>query len=132
MEIYCCGCGKKVVARLTDGKEVYPHREDLYSLRFWKCDVCKNYVGCHKNGNHKTPLGNIPTKEIREKRKQIHAVLDPMWKSGRYKRKALYARLTELLGWTYHTAKIKSVEEADKILAIITGRNNEKNNTNNP
>ena len=33
MEIYCCGCEDKVIARLTDGAEIYPHRFDLPSLR---------------------------------------------------------------------------------------------------
>ena len=45
-EILCCGCGgEKVQARLTHGSEIYPHRKDLYSLPFWKCDACGNFVG---------------------------------------------------------------------------------------
>jgi hypothetical protein len=31
--LYCCGCQKDVPARLTDGREVYPHRLDLFGLR---------------------------------------------------------------------------------------------------
>lgn len=119
MEIYCCSCKDKIDAVLTNGKEIYPHREDLYTLKFWKCPICKNYVGCHKNGNGMSPLGNIPTKAIREKRKEIHAILDPLWKSGRFHRKALYSRLSELLGWNYHTAKIRSEEEADAVIEIL-------------
>jgi hypothetical protein len=120
MLIYCCSCEKKVNARLTDGSEIYPHRQDLYDLPFWKCDNCGNYVGCHhKTKNRTSPLGHIPSKEIMEKRKQIHSILDPLWKSGRYSRKKLYARLSELLGWNYHTAMIRSVEEANKVLEII-------------
>jgi hypothetical protein len=34
MEIYCCGCNKKVDARLTNGIEIYFHREDLQGFRF--------------------------------------------------------------------------------------------------
>ena len=119
-EIYCCGCQAKVKARLTDGEEIYPHREDLYPLPFWKCDDCGNYVGCHHKTNDRTrPLGNIPTPEIREARKHIHAILDPLWQSGKMGRKKIYALLTEKMGWKYHTAKIKSVEEARKVYAAV-------------
>jgi hypothetical protein len=49
-DIFCCECREKVNARLTEGEEIYPHREDLKDLPFWICDKCKNFVGCH----HKT------------------------------------------------------------------------------
>lgn len=42
--IFCCGCQTDVQARLTSGREVYPHRDDLASLPFWKCDGCGNTV----------------------------------------------------------------------------------------
>lgn len=78
-EIYCCGCEKKVPARLTDGAEIYPHRHDLSGLPFWKCDTCGNFVGCHhKTKNRTRPLGCIPTPEIKEARKRIHSLLDPL------------------------------------------------------
>ena len=32
MNIFCCGCGVDVVAELVSGKEIYPHRADLYAL----------------------------------------------------------------------------------------------------
>lgn len=46
-KIFCCKCNKHIKARLTNGKEVYPYRSDLHKLPFWKCDQCKNFVGCH-------------------------------------------------------------------------------------
>ena len=68
-KIWCCGCGKEVDARLTDGAEVYPHRRDLASLPFWKCDACGNFVGCHHKTRERTkPLGCIPTPEIKDVR----------------------------------------------------------------
>ena len=83
MKIYCCGCETIIEARLTDGSEIYAHRPDLSDLPFWCCDTCKNYVGCHhKTENRTQPLGCIPTKEIRDARKHIHALLDSMWESG--------------------------------------------------
>lgn len=111
--IYCCACAKDVEARLTDGKEIYPHRPDLKSLPFWKCDTCNNYVGCHhKTKNRTAPLGCIPTAEIKDARKHIHALIDPIYQSGLMTRKKLYELLSDAVGWKYHTAKIRTIEEA--------------------
>ena len=108
-----------MVARLTDGREVYPHRPDLSSLVFWKCGVCGNYVGCHKTTNDKTrPLGCIPTPVIRDARQHIHALIDPAWKAGKVKRKDLYRHLTKQMGRPYHTADIRSLSEARKVYRI--------------
>lgn len=120
MEIFCVKCNKKVEPRLTNGEEIYPHRKDLYNLPFWKCDECKNYVGCHHKTNNPTrPLGCIPTKEIIAKRQEIHRLLDPLWENGNYDRKQIYKLIGDKLGYKYHTANIRSVEEADKIITII-------------
>jgi len=115
--IYCCACSDEVSARLTDGQEIYPHREDLYGLPFWKCDHCGNSVGCHHKmeTNPTQPLGIIPTPELKKARQHIHRLIDPMWQSGKLKRAQIYAKLTKELGWNYHTANIRSVEEARKV-----------------
>lgn len=122
-EIHCCGCDKKVNARLTSGKEIYPHRSDLYSLPFWKCDACGNFVGCHhKTKDRHRPLGCIPTKEIKNARQHIHRILDPLWKKGKYQRKELYQMIADHIGRKkYHTANIRSVEEARDIYKFIKG-----------
>lgn len=121
MDIYCCGCEKEVAARLTDGAEIYPHRRDLASLPFWKCDACKNYVGCHhKTKNRTNPLGCIPTAELKNARQHIHRILDPLWMGeGKGKRTKIYRQISERIGWEYHTAKIKSVDEARKVYTIV-------------
>lgn len=120
MELYCCGCASNVEARLTDGGEIYPHRNDLHELPFWKCDACGNFVGCHHKTRKRTrPLGCIPTPEISNARKHIHALLDPMWKSGKVGRSDLYAKLSTKLGWKYHTAKIRSIEEARTVYRLV-------------
>jgi len=120
MQIFCCGCQVNVEARLTSGAEIYPHRPDLAEQPFWKCDTCKNYVGCHHKTSEPTkPLGNIPTKELREARKHIHQLLDPLWQSGRFNRRKLYKQISDALGWGYHTAKIRNIEEARKIYLIV-------------
>lgn len=118
--IYCCGCGCDIQARLTNGKEVYPHRLDLHSLPFWKCDLCKNFVGCHHKSARRTkPLGNIPTFEIKLYRKEIHRIMDPLWMSGRISRSAIYKMIGKHIGRNYHTGEIKSVEEAQRVLGFV-------------
>lgn len=118
MDIYCCQCKVKVDARLTDGREIYPHRADLGGLPFWKCNDCGNYVGCHhKTDKPTTPLGHIPTPEISKARSHIHALLDPVWKSkpALVSRSRAYKLMSERLGWKYHTAMIESIEEAREV-----------------
>lgn len=120
MKIHCCGCGFKVNARLTNGAEIYPHRNDLNKLPFWKCDACGNFVGCHHKTSKPTqPLGCIPTPEIKKARQHIHQVLDPLWQSGKYKRGQVYKMISDKFGWKYHTASIKTIEEARDIYRFI-------------
>lgn len=98
----------EVAARLTDGVEIYPHRADLQSLPFWRCDTCGNYVGCHnKTEAYTTPMGCIPTPKIKNERKRIHALLDSIWQSGRIGRRELYQAISDEVGWEYHTAQIR-------------------------
>ncbi len=115
--IYCCECGRQVSARLTNGAEIYPHRDDLAELPFWRCTLCGNHVGCHHKTNNPTrPLGVIPTPEIREVRMQIHAVMDPLWRSGFLTRSEIYGRLSDLLGRPYHTAGLRTLAECERML----------------
>lgn len=120
MRIYCCECGDTVDALLIDGKEVYPHRNDLHKLPFWKCEQCKNFVGCHHKTKDRTkPLGCIPTPEIKKARQQIHRILDPIWQSGSMDRNDLYRLISSKIGKTYHTAEIRSIEEAREVYRIV-------------
>lgn len=120
LAIYCCGCQKDVEARLANGAEIYPSRFDLRKLPFWKCDGCGNHVGCHhKTGTPTRPLGNIPTKEIRDARKHIHALLDPLWQNGKIKRGKLYAKLAAAIGDNhYHTGEIRTIEDARTVYRV--------------
>ncbi|MGD1455280.1 zinc-finger-containing protein [Vibrio harveyi] len=111
--LWCCGCQTEVNARLTNGGEIYPRRIDLADLPFWICDTCKNFVGCHhKTNKPTTPLGIIATPEIKNARKHIHALMDPLWKSGKIKRGKLYAMLSKRIGKTYHTGEIRTLSDA--------------------
>lgn len=126
MQIYCTGCEEDVEARLTNGKERYPHRPDLYDIPFWRCDDCGNYVGCHhKTSNPTRPLGVIATPEILDARKKIHALLDPLWREGRIKRGKAYAYVSNRLGYQYHNGEIRTLEEARTIYRIVAQLHNE-------
>lgn len=118
-QIYCCGCGSVVGARLTDGREIYPGRRNLRKLPFWRCDCCGNFVGCHwKTKDRTMPLGSIPTPELRNARKHLHLLIDPLWQSGRLSRADVYARLSDALGRPYHTGEINSVDDARQLYRI--------------
>lgn len=120
MGLYCCGCQAEVAARLTDGREIYPHRPDLHGLPFWRCDDCGCFVGCHyKSKNRTAPLGCIPTPALRMARRRLHAVLDPLWQSGQMTRGEVYAEISARLGTPFHTAELRSIEDAQKALAVV-------------
>jgi hypothetical protein len=111
-----------VEARLTTGAEVYPHRTDLAMLPFWKCDACGNHVGCHHKTKDRTrPMGTIPNPELKRARQHIHKLLDSLWGPGRPKRKEVYQTIEETLGYRFHTAELRTIEEARRVYRILLG-----------
>ena len=116
MEIYCCNCKEVVDAKLVDGNSVYPHRPDLYDKSFYICEKCHNFVGCHKDG---TPLGTIPSPEIKRYRMQLHSMMDPLWKNKIITRAKLYELISSKLGYRYHNGETRSVDECKKVLSIV-------------
>lgn len=121
MLLYCCSCKTEIEGRLTDGMETYPHRPDLATLPFWKCECCGNFVGCHHMTKDRTrPLGNIPSKELKSARQHIHRLLDPIWQNGKMPRGKLYAQIASQLGIAqYHTAEIKTIEDARRVYVVV-------------
>lgn len=120
--IYCCGCSRRVFARLTNGAEVYAHRKDLASLPFWRCDTCGNFVGCHHQTDTPTkPLGVIATPEIKQARMRLHATLDPLYREGLIRRAVLYKKMARALGVReFHTAEIRSMAQARRAFLAAT------------
>lgn len=113
MKIYCVGCAKDVGARLISGADLYPNSPGLHALPFWQCPACLNYVGCHHKTRDRTrPLGCIPTRELRNARKHLHELIDPLWKQSKIGRKELYQRIGLAVGWEYHTAQLRTLDEA--------------------
>lgn len=125
-EIECVECGGKIKSRLTDGNEIYPHRSDLKSKKFWKCDHCGNYVGCHPNSDN-NPLGFIPSTEIRKARREIHAILDPLWRSKKISRGKAYKYISNRIGYQYHNGELKNIKEARRAYKIVAELHNKLN-----
>lgn len=118
--LFCCECNCVVQPELVDGKEIYPHRPDLADLPFWRCVGCGEYVGCHHKTEDRTkPLGNIPNAKMRKARQEIHKILDPLWKSGKFKRTQIYQKISDAIGWQYHTANLRSIDEARKVYLLV-------------
>lgn len=61
----------------------------------YKCTQCDAYVGVHNGTN--IPLGRLANKELRELKKQAHALFDPVWKSKQKTRSEAYADLAKAL-----------------------------------
>lgn len=86
------------------------------SYMIWLCRPCDAFVGCHENT--KKPKGRFLAKpELRDARKRAHAVIDPLWQSGCYKRSTVYIRLNEAFGKEVHVGDTETVKECDDIIA---------------
>lgn len=82
-------------AWLVSGREIYPHRRDLWDRKFYQCKPCGAYVGCHRNGS---PLGRLANAELRSAKVAAHAAFDPVWQSGFMDRNQAYSWLAQRLG----------------------------------
>lgn len=91
-EIKTCNICNGSNVRKTSNSEIYG-REFGNGMCFL-CDDCRSYVGCHPDGRS---LGILSNHEMREKKKQCHALFDPIWKSKKIKRGDLYGVLADLL-----------------------------------
>jgi len=108
-------------AKLVSGKEIYPSRKDLHSLKFWSCKPCDAYVGCHKSSKNNAPLGILANAELRKAKSDAHAKFDPMWKSGRKTRSSAYAWLANELGIKFSECHIGMFDLAmcKKVIGLV-------------
>lgn len=94
----CEYCGRP--AAYVDSSVVYGRS---YGMIYY-CPPCGAWVGVHRGTNK--PLGRLANAELREWKKRAHAAFDPLWRSGRMKRNAAYAWLSEKLGIPYQQTHI--------------------------
>ena len=97
MTLRCEDCNRDT--RLARGREIYPHRPDLWGDPFWICDGCGARCGCHPDSTR--PLGRLANAETRDLRQRVHALLDAEWCTAPRRSEArsrAYARLGTALG----------------------------------
>ena len=112
MNIYCCSCEEDVEAKLVQGVDMFPVRDDLGEKYYWQCPECGCFTGTHEGSKKHKPLGSIATREIKQYRMNLHDLIDPLWKSKYMTRKQVYKLISDELGYTYHTGDVGSVEDA--------------------
>lgn len=117
MTLKCDYCGRE--ALLVSGRDIYPHRPDLYSLKFWSCSPCGAWVGCHKRSNA-VPLGRLADADLRKAKSAAHAAFDPIWKSGEMHRRNAYDWLSKKLGIKFKDCHIGMFDIAtcEKVVRI--------------
>ena len=92
-------------AEWVENKEVYG-RNFGKSWMIWLCRTCGARVGCHNNT--KKPLGTMAQEDLRKTRIRTHAIIDQLWKSGKFKRQTVYKKLSDAFGEEIH------IGESDK------------------
>ena len=117
----CPYCGKEAV--LKDSSIIYGHSYGMVYIcsDYPKCDA---YVGVHKNSSRMIPLGRMANRELRERKKAVHSLLDPLWRNNLMSRKKAYSRLREgmdLDSDECHVGKFdeKACEKAMDVIAEI-------------
>lgn len=81
---------------------------------------CGAHIGCHLNTDR--PLGTMATEETRRARQAAHAIFDPLWKTGKMKRRQAYGWLAEKLHIDRALCHIGefSVEQCKEVVRVCT------------
>lgn len=119
----CIECGGQ--GQLVTGKDIYPHRPDLYAKHFYRC-ACGAYCGCHPNSI--VPLGHPCGPETRKARSAAHAAFDPLWKNGGpMSRHQAYKWLAQQLGIdpAFCHIGMMTAERARRVVEIVTAAKRE-------
>lgn len=123
-EIKCDYCGKP--AEFVTGQKIYPHRRDLWKLKFWQCEPCGAYVGCHRVNFPKgvytndIPLGRMANRELRIAKMKAHGEFDKYWKVEKIKRTECYEQLAIKMGINVEDCHIGmfTVEQCNQVVKI--------------
>jgi len=104
--------------------KIYSSKSDK---RFWQCQKCQSYVGCHENSNK--PYGILADKDTREMRIKVHSIFDPIWQYYIYRfsmqkykvRGKAYKWLAEEMGLKIKYCHIGmfDIEMCEKAIEII-------------
>ena len=120
--VVCPYCNK--IADLKTGKDIYPHRPDLFSKYFYECPKCKARCGCH--GSTKKPLGTLTSPKLRKTRQQAHETFDKLWNTykPKYTRAEAYEALAKHLNLTKEETHIAQFDY-DKCIDTIEWSSNQ-------
>lgn len=120
MTVTCPYCSQQ--AKLVTGREVYPHRPDLFHKNFYQCSPCDAFVGCHPGTT--LALGRLADRELRMWKQRTHTIFDPLWQEHGKTRKQAYAWLAKEMGISDKQCHIGmfDVEQCKAAIAAI-GRN---------
>lgn len=128
IRVVCPYCDRP--ARLVTGSVIYPHRLDLIDLKFWQCEPCDAYVGCHRAGNGQgdgtKPMGRLANAELRRWRNAAHTAFDPLWRSRRMRRREAYGWLAKRLGVSVDNCHIGEFD-VDGCKAVIAAMKEQSN-----
>lgn len=102
---------------------LWTSNEVVYGRRYgrsWMCYYCPDcdaYVGCHNNTDK--PLGTMANKALRTLRMKTHSLFDPLWKTGKMRRREAYNYLFKNTG-IRHIAW--SDEQECKVIITFLGK----------
>lgn len=114
----CPYCKKESV--LTDSIVIYGKSYGWIYL----CKPCNAYVGCHRGGSGKQPLGRLANAELRAWKNKAHNSFDPIWKSGMMNRSRAYSWLADKMGLPKKKCHIGmfGIEQCQKVVRICQER----------
>ena len=93
--------------------------DTVYSFGYYECPQCHARVECHPGTT--VAMGFVANRQLREKRDEVHHVLDSLWMEGKLKRNEVYARLREKMGLTKAQCHVAKFDEGqcDKSLKCL-------------
>lgn len=109
--VYCCQCKDYIKPDTVKGDVIYPNYPQLREKLFYQCRTCKNYCG-----RSNADFVSIPTPEVRAMRKEVHDIIDPLWRGGLVGRGFVYKCMSEAMGYDYHNSSLSNMNEARKAL----------------
>lgn len=124
LHVHCPYC--RSFAVLVGAMRIYPNRDDLAHRKFWFCEPCSAWVGCHEagmgQGDGTQPLGVLTNAAGRTARRAAHAAFDSLWNSGGLSRNKAYAWLAKSLDIPLEECHIGHFGEARcaRVVELVT------------
>lgn len=110
----CPYCSR--TSSLVRGERLYPHRNDLRAKRFYLCEPCWAYVGCHPGTAR--PLGRLADGKLRAAKQAAHKAFDALWQSRHVERSEAYGRLARELQLPHEQTHI-GMFDVDQCLRVV-------------